>query len=38
LNIARLETLRISPVLGVHTGPGVIGAAVVPAELLEDLT
>jgi fatty acid-binding protein DegV len=37
LNIARLETLRISPVLGVHTGPGVIGAAVVPADLLEDL-
>lgn len=38
LNIARFEILRISPVLGVHTGPGVIGAAVVPAELLEDLT
>ena len=37
LNVAKLETLRISPVLGVHTGPGVIGAAVVPIELLEDL-
>ena len=37
LNIARLETIRISPVLGVHTGPGIVGAAVVPMELLEDL-
>jgi fatty acid kinase fatty acid binding subunit len=38
LNVAKLETLRISPVLGVHTGPGIIGAAVVPVELMEDLT
>lgn len=37
LNMARTETLRISPVLGVHTGPGIVGAAVVPMELLEDL-
>lgn len=37
LNVARLETARISPVLGVHTGPGVVGAAVVPMELMEDL-
>ena len=37
LNIARLETIRISPVLGVHTGPGIVGAAVVPIELMEDL-
>jgi DegV family protein with EDD domain len=37
LNVAREETLRISPVLGVHTGPGIVGAAVVPIELLEDL-
>ncbi|MGZ9163602.1 MAG: DegV family protein [Anaerolineales bacterium] len=37
LNIAKLETLRISPVLGVHTGPGVVGAAVVPIELMEGL-
>jgi DegV family protein with EDD domain len=37
LNIANLEILRISPVLGVHTGPGIVGAAVVPMELLEDL-
>lgn len=38
LNVARIETLRISPVLGVHTGPGIVGAAVVPIELMEDLT
>jgi len=37
LNIARLETMRISPVLGVHTGPGIVGAAVVPMELVSDL-
>lgn len=35
--IARLEVKRISPVLGVHTGPGIVGAAVVPMELMEDL-
>lgn len=37
LNIGRLEILRISPVLGVHTGPGIVGAAVAPMALLEDL-
>jgi len=37
LNIAKLEVVRISPVLGVHTGPGIVGAAVVPIELMEDL-
>ncbi|HEY5902239.1 MAG TPA: DegV family protein [Anaerolineales bacterium] len=37
LNVAREEVLRISPVLGVHTGPGIVGAAVVPMELMEDL-
>lgn len=37
LNIARFEIRRISPVLGVHTGPGIVGAAVVPMELMEDL-
>lgn len=37
LNIARLEILRIAPVLGVHTGPGIVGAAVVPIQLFEDL-
>jgi len=37
LNIAKLEVTRISPVLGVHTGPGIVGAAVVPMELMGDL-
>jgi DegV family protein with EDD domain len=37
LNIAKFEVQRISPVLGVHTGPGIVGAAVVPMELIEDL-
>jgi DegV family protein with EDD domain len=37
LKVARMETLRIAPVLGVHTGPGIVGAAVVPMHLLEDL-
>ena len=37
LKVARLEILRVSPVLGVHTGPGIVGAAVVPMELLSDL-
>ena len=37
LNVARLDVLRISPVLGVHTGPGVVGAAVVPYSLMEGL-
>jgi DegV family protein with EDD domain len=38
LNVKKLEILRISPVLGVHTGPGIVGAAVVPMELMQDLT
>jgi len=37
LNVAKFEIVRVSPVLGVHTGPGVIGAAVVPMELMSDL-
>ena len=37
LNIAKLEVMRISPVLGVHTGPGIVGAAVVPVEVMQDL-
>jgi DegV family protein with EDD domain len=36
LNIAKLEVMRISPVLGVHTGPGIVGAAVVPMDLMEE--
>jgi DegV family protein with EDD domain len=37
LNVAKLEVNRISPVLGVHTGPGIVGAAVLPIKLMEDL-
>jgi DegV family protein with EDD domain len=37
LNVAKIEILRISPVLGVHTGPGIVGVAAVPIELMEDL-
>ena len=37
LNVAKMEVMRISPVLGVHTGPGIVGAAVVPMELMGDL-
>lgn len=37
LNISKLEVTRISPVLGVHTGPGIVGAAILPISLMEDL-
>jgi DegV family protein with EDD domain len=37
LNIKKIEILRISPVLGVHTGPGIVGLAVVPVKLMEGL-
>lgn len=37
INIGRLEVGRISPVLGVHTGPGIVGAAIVPLKLMSDL-
>jgi DegV family protein with EDD domain len=37
LNVEKFEIIRISPVLGVHTGPGIVGAAVVPMDLMEDL-
>jgi DegV family protein with EDD domain len=37
LNVAKLEILRVSPVLGVHTGPGVVGAAVLPIKLFDDI-
>lgn len=36
LNVGKLEILRISPVLGVHTGPGIVGAAVVPMALMQE--
>lgn len=38
LNVAKMEVKRISPVLGVHTGPGIVGAAVLPMSLMKDLT
>lgn len=37
LNVGRLDILRVSPALGVHTGPGVIGAAVLPMKVLDGL-
>jgi DegV family protein with EDD domain len=36
LDVAKIETLRISPILGVHTGPGIVGATVVPMRLMAD--
>lgn len=38
LNVSKLEVMRISPVLGVHTGPGIVGAAIVPMSLMADLS
>jgi DegV family protein with EDD domain len=37
VNVSKSEILRISPVLGVHTGPGIVGLAAVPLHLMEDL-
>jgi DegV family protein with EDD domain len=37
LNVAKTEILRISPVLGVHTGPGIVGATVVPLDLFDNI-
>jgi DegV family protein with EDD domain len=37
LNCSKLEILRVSPVLGVHTGPGVVGTAVMPISLVDGL-
>jgi DegV family protein with EDD domain len=37
VKVGKLEILRISPVLGVHTGPGVVGLAVVPMHLMAGL-
>jgi DegV family protein with EDD domain len=38
LSVAKMEVRRISPVLGVHTGPGIVGVAVVPMDLMSDLS
>lgn len=37
LNVAKLEIRRISPVLGVHTGPGIVGASVLPMKMVSEL-
>jgi DegV family protein with EDD domain len=37
LNVGRADMVRISPVLGVHTGPGIVGCGVMPMELIADL-
>lgn len=37
LLVKKSEIMRISPVLGVHTGPGIVGVAVVPYGLMSDL-
>lgn len=37
LEVARTEILRVTPVLGVHTGPGIVGVAAVPMALFSDL-
>jgi DegV family protein with EDD domain len=37
LTVSKIEVLRVSPVLGVHTGPGVVGVGALPLRLVEDL-
>lgn len=37
LNVERYDLLRVSPILGVHTGPGIVGAGILPMDLLEGL-
>lgn len=37
LNVVKHEIIRISPILGVHTGPGIVGASVVPMKWMADL-
>lgn len=37
LQIARSEIMRVTPVLGVHTGPGIVGVSVAPMNLFSDL-
>jgi len=37
LEVARSEVMRVTPVLGVHTGPGIVGVAAVPMDLFSDL-
>jgi DegV family protein with EDD domain len=37
LNVAQSDLIQISPVLGVHTGPGILGAGVVTMEAFQGL-
>jgi DegV family protein with EDD domain len=37
LQVSRLETIQVSPALGVHTGPQTVGLAALPMTLLEGL-
>ena len=37
LHVGHMETIRVSPVLGVHTGPGIIGVGALPMSLVADL-
>lgn len=37
LSIVRSEVMRVTPVLGVHTGPGIVGLAAVPYALMSDV-
>jgi DegV family protein with EDD domain len=37
LDVQRLEVMRVTPILGVHTGPGIVGAAALPFELVSNL-
>ena len=34
LHIVNLDVYRVSPVLGVHTGPGILGVGAVPAAMM----
>lgn len=38
LTVKRSEILRVTPVLGVHTGPGIVGVAAMPMSLMADIT
>ncbi len=37
LNVERSEIVRVTPILGVHTGPGIVGVATLPMSLMADL-
>ena len=37
LNVERSEIIRVTPILGVHTGPGIVGLAALPMSLMADL-